>query len=132
MLDGQNQGPHSHILMTGEGSDRGSYFIPKKITTSESVSTHKSHYFFSIPKKFPWSFFRNPKKSLCFFSRPKKIPASFIHPKTSLLAKISDPKTSLGPSPPVIKICEWGPWVGKLVTQQTNLYTSKALTAQGT
>ena len=30
------QGPHSHILMTG-GSDRGSYFIPKKIPTSEFV-----------------------------------------------------------------------------------------------
>ena len=38
------QGPHSHILMTG-GSDRGSYFIPKKIRT-----------FFSIPKKIPQCF----------------------------------------------------------------------------
>ena len=29
-------GLHSQTLMTG-GSDRGSYFIPKKITTSEFV-----------------------------------------------------------------------------------------------
>ena len=38
------QGPHSHILMMW-GSDRGSYFIPKKIPT-----------FFSIPKKIPQCF----------------------------------------------------------------------------
>ena len=33
------QGPHSQILMTrgGGGGDRGSYFIPKKITTTEFV-----------------------------------------------------------------------------------------------
>ena len=43
------QGPHSHILMTG-GSDRGSYFIPKKIPTSEFVYPKKS-LFFSIPQK---------------------------------------------------------------------------------
>ena len=50
-----------------------------------------------------------PQKIRVLFSRPKKIPASFIDPKKSLLAKMSDPKN---PSdPPVIKICEWGPWV---------------------
>ena len=36
-----SQGPHSHILMMW-GSNRGSYFIPKKIPT-----------FFSIPQKNP-------------------------------------------------------------------------------
>ena len=36
-----SQGPHSHILMTG-GSDRGSYFIPQKIPTSEFVYPKKS------------------------------------------------------------------------------------------
>ena len=35
------QGPHSHILITGE-SDRGSYLIPKKIPTSEFVYPKKS------------------------------------------------------------------------------------------
>ena len=74
------QGPHSQILMTGGGggSDRGSYFIPKK-----------NHNFkICLPKKIT-TFFRNPKKSLCYFSRPKKIPVPFI-----------DPKKSLGPPPP--------------------------------
>ena len=80
------QGPHSQILMTG-GSDRGSYFIPKKITTSEFV----------YPKKSVLSL-AYPEKSLWFFLRPKKIPASFIDPKNPLRAKISDPKKSLGPS----------------------------------
>ena len=50
-----------------------------------------------------------PKKIPVLFSRPKKIPTSFIDPKKSLLAKISDPKNPSDP-PPVIKICEWGPW----------------------
>ena len=39
------QGPHLQILMTmgggGGGGDRGSYFIPKKITTSEFVYPKK-------------------------------------------------------------------------------------------
>ena len=43
----------------------------------------------TIPKKFP-----------VLFSRPKKIPASFIDLKKSLLAKMSDPKKSIGPPPP--------------------------------
>ena len=44
------QGPHSHILMTG-GSNRGSYFIPKKIPTSEFVYPKKSLLFLAYPKK---------------------------------------------------------------------------------
>ena len=92
------------------GSDRGSYFIPKKITTSEFVYPKKS-LFFSIPPKFPYVLFSKPKKIPLCFSRPKKVPASFIDPKKSLLAEISDPKKSLGQSDsPVIKICRWGPW----------------------
>ena len=39
----------------------------------------------------------------------QKNPGVFHRPqKNSLLAKMSDPKKSVGP--PVIKICEWGPW----------------------
>ena len=92
------------------GSDRGSYFIPKKITTSEFVYPKKS-LLFSIPQKFPYVLFSKPQKIPLCFSRPKKVPASFIDPKKSLLAEISDPKKSLGQSDsPVIKICEWGPW----------------------
>ena len=47
------QGPHSQILMTGEGSDRGQYFIPQKITTSEFVYPKKSLLFLTYPKKIP-------------------------------------------------------------------------------
>ena len=110
------QGPHSQILMTG-ASDRGSYFISKKITTSEFVypkisqlqnlSTQKFTTFFYHTQKNPLVLFSQPQKVPLFFSRPPKIPASFIDPQKSLLAKMSDPKKSLGP--PVIKICEWGP-----------------------
>ena len=46
----QLQGPHSHIFMTG-GSDRGSYFMPKKIATSEFVYPKKSLLFLAYPKK---------------------------------------------------------------------------------
>ena len=45
-----SQGLHSHILMTG-GSNRGSYFIPKKIPTSEFVYPKKSLLFLAYPKK---------------------------------------------------------------------------------
>ena len=45
----ETQGPHSHILMTG-GSDRGSYFIPKKIPTSEFVYQKKIPQCFCISK----------------------------------------------------------------------------------
>ena len=36
----------------GGGSDRGSYFIPKK-SQLQNLFTQKNHYFFSIPPKFP-------------------------------------------------------------------------------
>ena len=49
------QGPHSHILMT-RGSDRGSYFIPKKFPISAFVYPKKIPTFFSIPQKIPQCF----------------------------------------------------------------------------
>ena len=110
------QGPHSHILMTGE-SDRGSYFIPKKIPQCFWIS--KFYYLSSGKLKhanFNFGFGQKQHYNLCLcyfwfelmkntippkipvlFSRPKKIPASFIDPKKSLLAKMSDPKKSFGP-----------------------------------
>ena len=45
-----------------------------------------------------WWKIQYAKKSLCCFRDPKKIPASFIGPKKSLLAKMSDPKKSFGPT----------------------------------
>ena len=91
------QGPHSQILMTG-GSDKGSYFIPKMITTAVFVNPKKSLLFLAYPKK-SLLFFRNPKRSLCFYFTTQKIPAFFIDPKKSPLAKISDQKKSLSPPP---------------------------------
>ena len=40
----------------------------------------------------------------------KKIPASFIDPKKSFWPKCQTQKNPSDPAPPVIKICEWGPW----------------------
>ena len=50
-----SQGLHSHILMTG-GSNRGSYFIPKKNPNFRISLPKKNPYFFSIPKKIPQCF----------------------------------------------------------------------------
>ena len=48
---GEPRGPYSQILMTG-GSDRGSYFVPKK-SQLQNLSTQKNHYFFGILPKIP-------------------------------------------------------------------------------
>ena len=54
-------------------TDRGSYFIPQKTTTSEFVYPKKSLLFLTYPKKSLRLCFRNPKKSLRFILRdPKK------------------------------------------------------------
>ena len=70
------RGPYSQILMTGwgggGGSDRGSYFKPQKITTSEFVYPKKSLVFLAYPKNIPLFFFAT-KKNPGIFHRPKKI-----------------------------------------------------------
>ena len=53
-----------------------------------------------------------PKKIPVLFSRPKKIPASFIDPQKIPFGQNVRPKKNYS-DPPVIKICEWGPW-GKI------------------
>ena len=108
------RGPHSQILMTGGGGGGGgeggltelsiSYpkkiriCLPKKITTFLAYQKKSLSPFFATQKKNPSIFFTT-QKNPCIFHRPKK---------KSLLAKIW-PKKSLW-TPPVIKICEWGPW----------------------
>ena len=80
----RNPGLHPQILMMG-GSDRGSYFIPKKIKTSEFVRLKKSLLFLAYPKypsvfgffivtqKTPGIFYRPKKITFCQTFRPKKI-----------------------------------------------------------
>ena len=63
-----------------------------------------------------------PKKSLGPFSQPQKIPLFFFvtqknpgvfhRPKKITLGQNFRPKKSLRSLPPIIKICEWGPWGG--------------------
>ena len=54
----------------------------------------------------------NTQKIPVLFSRPKKILASFIDSIKIPFGQNVRPKKILGtpPRPPVIKICEWGPW----------------------
>ena len=66
------QGPHSQIFMTG-GSDRGSYFIPKKIPFSEFIYPKKSLVFLTYPKRKSLSSFFATQKNPSVFHRPKKI-----------------------------------------------------------
>ena len=90
------QGPHSQILMTvggggGGGSDRGSYFIPQKITSSEFV----------YPKKSLSPFFATQKIPLFFF--PTQINHGVFHrPKTVTFGQNFRPKkiTRTPPLPP--------------------------------
>ena len=82
-----SQGPHLQILMTGGGgggSDRGSYFIPKKITTSEFVYPKKLLLFVTYPKKSLSSFFATPKIPPFFFATQKN-PGVFHRPKKNHL-----------------------------------------------
>ena len=94
------QGPHSQIVMTGgEGGPTEVHILYPKKSQLENLSTQKIHYLFlAYPKKSPSLFFTTPKNPSFFFATQKN----------SFVAKISDPKKSLG-HPPVIKICEWGP-----------------------
>ena len=55
----------------GGGSDRGSYFIPQKITTTEFVYPKKLLLFLVYPKKSFCPFFATPKNPSVFFGEPK-------------------------------------------------------------
>ena len=122
--------PLTYFNDGGGGSNRGSYFIPKKIPTSEFVYPKKSltstflaypkspssSVFVSakficgfeliknaIPKIIP-VFFHDPKKPSVFY-RPKKNP-TFV--KVWLRFQIQKNSSDPPPSPPIIKIYEWG------------------------
>ena len=77
---------------------------PKK-SQLQNLPTQKKSLLFLIYQKNPLVlFFTTQTNPSVFFRDPKKIPASFINPKKITLGKISDPKKSLGPPPPPIKI----------------------------
>ena len=63
----------------GGGSDRGSYFVPKKITTSAFVYPKKSLLFSAYPKNLLSPFFTTKKISLFFFCDPKKSQSLKVH-----------------------------------------------------
>ena len=83
----------------GGWSNRHSYFIPKKITTSEFVYPKKSLLFLTYPKK-----------SLHFFFTTQKNPSVFHRPKKITFGQNFRPKKITQTPPPIIEICEWGPW----------------------
>ena len=63
-----------------KGFNRGSYFIPKKITTSQFVYPKKSLLFLAYPKKSLSPFFATPKNPSVSFRDPKN-PGIFQRPK---------------------------------------------------
>ena len=107
------QGPHSPIFVTGGGGgfDRGSYFIPKNITTSEFVYPKKSLLFIVYPKKSLSPFFTTQKNPSVFLRDPKKIPASFHRPKKITFGQNFRPKTITRTPPPSLKYVSRGPGV---------------------
>ena len=77
--------------------DRGSYFIPKKITTSEFVYPKKSLHFSAYPKN-PLVLFLQPKKNLFFFATLKN-PGVF-HQKNHFCQNFRPRKITQTPPPP--------------------------------
>ena len=75
----------------GWGSDRGSYFIPKKITTSEFVYPKKSLLSLAYPKKSLGPFFATQKNPSFFFATQKN-PGVFHRPKKITLGQNFRPK----------------------------------------
>ena len=95
------QGPHSHILMTGV-FDRGSYFIPQKITTSEFVYPKKSLLYLAYPKNSLSPFFARPPKnpSVFFFFATQKNSGVFHRPKKITFGQNFRPKKVTRTPPP--------------------------------
>ena len=75
----------------GGGVDRGSYFIPKKITTSEFVYPKKSLLFLAYPKK-SLSPFSTTQKNPSVFTATQKNPGVFHRPYKIPLGQNLRPK----------------------------------------
>ena len=86
------QGSHSQILMTGGGSNRGSYFIPKKITRNLRICLPKNIVtFLAYPKKSLSPFLATQKNPSVFFTTPKN-PGVFHRPKKITFGQNFRPK----------------------------------------
>ena len=85
----------------GGGSDRGSYFIPKKITTSEFAYPKKSLLFLAYPKKSLSPFCATQKIPSLFFATQKN-PGVFHKPKRITFGQNFRPK-KITRTPPSLK-----------------------------
>ena len=122
------QGRHSQIFMTGGGSDRGSYFLPKKITTSEFVYPKKSLLFLTYPQTSLSSFFATQKNPSVFFVT-QKIPGVFHRPKKITFGQNFRPKKIIR-TPPSLKYASGAPGIQPLslcsqVTYCTTAYLNR-------
>ena len=133
------QGPHSQIFMMGGGgggTNRGSYFLPKKITTSEFVYPKKSLLFLTYPKKSLSSFFATQKNPSVFFATQKN-PGVFHRPKKITFGQNQNfrPKNitrTPPPLPPSLKYVSGAPGIQPLslcnqVTYCTTAYLNRLL-----
>ena len=126
------QGPHSQFFMMGGGggSDRGSYFLPKKITTSEFVYPKKSLLFLTYPKKSLSSFFATQKNPSVFFATQKNL-GVFHRPKKITFGQNFRPK-NITRTPPSLKYVSGAPGIQPLslcnqVTYCTTAYLNRLL-----
>ena len=94
----------------GEGSDRGLYFIPKKITTSEFVNPKKSLLFLAYPPWNPLVLFPQPK-NISLFCDPKNSWRISWTQKNHFGPKFQTQKiTRTPPPPPSLKYVSGAPW----------------------
>ena len=126
------QGPHSQIFMMGweGGSDRGSYFLPQKIITSEFVYPKKSLLFLTYPKKSLSSFFATQKNLSVFFATQKN-PGVFHRPKKITFGQNFRPK-NITRTPSSLKYVSGAPGIQPLslcnqVTYCTTAYLNRLL-----
>ena len=92
----------------GGGSDRGSYIIPKKITTSEFVYPKKSLLYLAYPKKSLIPFFATQKNPSVFFFATQKNPGIFHRPKKITFGQHFRPK-KITRNPPSLKYVSGAP-----------------------
>ena len=92
----------------GRESDRGSYFIPIKITTSEFVYPKKSLLFLVYPKKSLSPCFASQKNPSVFFFATQKNSGVFYRPKKITFGQNFRPKKTTQ-TPPSLEYVSGAP-----------------------